>query len=245
MSSSLSLPEHLGVYSELINTSEQFPKLDIAAIAQAQRDGFGKIGYGFAIEDPLGRVFTVEHKARAENGVTDHQVGILSETVMVDLTGNRLQKIENIASCLVRCFLDEQLLDLREAPDEARLLITRNQPFTVLDWQMSDDGSIPSTLGIVSALRANAAMASYIALNARDSDEARPGLFRPIQSLRQVIENGNYRSAFDTWLNDYTAHYPAMAELSWDPIQLPAELDTDTGNWVDIRFSQLDLASHE
>lgn len=229
-------------------TEDRMPQLTVDGMREIDQAGFGKIGYAFAIEDQLGRVFVMPHKQKNANGVAEGEIGPPSETVKGKIESEAITKVESIESCLVRCFLDEQGVDLREAGPEAELRLNRLNPLVIVDWPMhhpdtvidTDIEPIKNTLGIVASFRANWSMTRHIETNVEDTLEAYPGSFRPIKALLGVVEKGEgYRPAFDLWLEQYRTYGPVSEPKSWVNLKLPEKLETEEGNWAGLRFSNI------
>ena len=240
-------PPELGSMSGVItpNDDGHIPGVTVEGIDVIREHGFGKLGYGFAITDPSGRVFTYEHKPKTINGVKAGEVGIPSETVKGRFADDGLVEVEGFEHCLVRCLADEQGIDLTKAEPQAKLLLTRMQPFAVIDWVMSHDGdtTIGNTFGYVATMQANQPMAEYIALHARESHEATGGFFTPTDSIEAILNGSDdkgrpYRPSFDRWYATHKSLDEEDVPSNHTRVRLPNTL-TNTGtdsNWRGLRF---------
>lgn len=218
-----------------------FPVPTPESVAQMEAEGFGKLGYAFGIEDPLGRVFVFPHKTQIKNGVTDGQWGVPSETVKGRFVDGYLEEIETLEQALARCLLHEQVLRVAEAPESASLEIVRAEPFSIIDWNMSHNHdpaaeAIKNTFGVAIALRANVAMAEFIATTRQPTDEGHGGFFQSTDFLNQQIENGEIRPAFDAWLTQYQ-DLNALSDA--EPVAIAIPEIVSGSEWKGLRFAQL------
>jgi len=226
-------------------TTSPLPGIYPGGVNTMKDSGFGKLGYAFAIEDPLGRLFLYEHTAKELNGVTEGELGAPSETAKGLLENDEISRIETIESCLVRCLRDEQGIDLRDAPGGSKLFISRISPIVVIDWVMThtDNKSlvIPNTFAVATAFKANQRMAEFIALNAKSSHEASPGFFKPLHAVQRAIkEKLPCRPSFDIWFEQHLLTSPDMPHSKWEEVTIPEALDTDNGKWIGLRFKRLE-----
>lgn len=231
----------MGDQLEWYANNSHFPTVSPSAMKDIEAMGFGKLGYAFGIEDPFGRVFTYPHRAKPTNGVEDGQWGVPSETVKGKFKDGELIQVETYEQCLLRCLLEEQAIDLRLAPQEASLTITREIPITLIDWKMSHDGRndmLSNTFGIAVTLSANLAMAQFIAVNAHETKEAaEKGLFQSQAFLRGLPQDET-RPAFDAWLHQHQRYAVEIAQEETVPIVIPQDIVAGP-DWHSLRFAKI------
>lgn len=234
--------EYSGEAFILDESRSAFPIPTPESVVQMQTDGYGKLGYAFAIEDPLGRVYVYPHKAKENDGVTDGQWSIPSETTKgrFDDEG-RLVQVETLEECLARCLDEEQVIDLSGAPEDATLSIVRAEPLSIIDWSMSHDSDadaeqIKDTFAIALSLRANIPMATFMSMTRQETDEGYGGFFQTIDFLQDCVQKRRIRAAFDAWLTQHTMPdvQPAGEESA---ITIPEIISGQ--DWKSLRFKKL------
>lgn len=232
------LPENLAEYAPYFDTENQIPHLTAEGARAIQENYFCKIGYAFGIEDPHGNIFVQPHKTKQDNHVEEGQMSVPSETIKATTDQNTITGVETPLLCLARTLLSEQGIDLRHAPEEAKLLIARKRPFSVLELALKEDDCGPKVFAMSIAVHSNLAMTEFITQHAQETEEAHPGAFASVHDLNKIIQQGRHRTSFDVWLQDYLEGACLRPEAAWETLAIPTAIEADRDEWSDLRFTE-------